>query len=111
MRSTYILTGAGLLIGAYIGFFVLDFEPAFVGWMFGIGGGLTTGAFIAALATNTPLVGRGDQRTHRGVVVRPEDYEGVPRSLEEELEDYENEDGEDIPSPPSRNGHGTSGSH
>ena len=55
---TYLPIVAGFLIGSFVGFFVVDVDPAVVGWAFGAGAGLMGGAFIAALATNEPLVGR-----------------------------------------------------
>jgi hypothetical protein len=67
MLPVYLSTGIGLCLGIYFAVFVLHYEPPILGWLFGAGGGLSLGAFIAALATNTPLVGAPDQRTHRGV--------------------------------------------
>ncbi len=72
MISTYILVIGGLIAGVYIGAFVLHYNPPFLGWIFGAGAGVSLGAFIAALATNTPLVGSANQRTHRGVIHRDE---------------------------------------
>jgi hypothetical protein len=68
MLPTYLLVIGGFLGGLAIGVFVLDYHPAYLGWLFGGGAGLSVGAFIAALATNTPLVGSPNQRTHRGVI-------------------------------------------
>jgi len=68
MLPTYILVIGGFLAGLAIGVFVLNYEPAYLGWLFGGGAGLSVGAFIAAIATNTPLVGSPNQRTHRGVI-------------------------------------------
>jgi hypothetical protein len=68
MLSTYILVIGGLIAGLYVGTFVLHYHPPFVGWIFGAGAGVSLGAFIAALVTNTPLVGSANQRTHRGVI-------------------------------------------
>lgn len=68
MLPTYILIVGGLLGGLAVGVFVLDYEPDYLGWVFGAGAGLSVGAFIAAIATNTPLVGSPNQRTHRGVI-------------------------------------------
>ena len=73
MLPTYILVGGGLIAGVYVGAFVLHYHPPFVGWIFGAGAGVSLGAFIAALATNTPLVGSSNQRTHRGVIQHDED--------------------------------------
>ena len=49
----------GLVAGALIGGVLLNPEPAIVGWIFGAGAGLMGGAFVAAIATNEPLAGRG----------------------------------------------------
>lgn len=68
MLPTYILIVGGLLGGLAVGVFVLDYEPDYLGWVFGAGAGLSVGAFIAAIATDTPLVGSPNQRTHRGVI-------------------------------------------
>ncbi|MEI6664759.1 MAG: hypothetical protein WCL53_01240 [Chloroflexota bacterium] len=78
MISTYVLVIGGLIAGVYVGAFVLHYNPPFVGWIFGAGAGVSLGAFIAAIATNTPLVGSANQRTHRGVIHRDEndDLEG-----------------------------------
>jgi len=58
LLGTYLLTMGGLLIGILVGVLVLDTDPAFQGWLFGAGLGLSGGAFVAALASNVPLVGR-----------------------------------------------------
>ena len=68
MLPTYVLVIGGFLAGLAVGVFVLDYQPAYLGWLFGGGAGLSVGAFIAAIATNTPLVGAPNQRTHRGVI-------------------------------------------
>ena len=54
-----VLVLGGLVAGALIGGVVSGTEPALLGWLFGAGAGLMGGAFIAALATNEALVGRG----------------------------------------------------
>ncbi len=38
---------------------MVDAEPAIIGWLFSAGAGTTLGAFIAALSSNEPLIGRG----------------------------------------------------
>lgn len=68
MLPTYVLIVGGFLGGLAVGVFVLDYDPQYLGWLFGAGAGLSVGAFIAAIATNTPLVGPANQRTHRGVI-------------------------------------------
>ena len=54
-----VLLLGGLAAGALIGGVLSGTEPALLGWLFGAGAGLMGGAFIAALATNEALVGRG----------------------------------------------------
>ncbi len=84
MLSTYLCVGLGLLAGVYVGVSILDYEPEYLGWVFGAGGGLSLGAFVAALVTNTPLVGSADQRTHRGVIRREYDSDDLD-AIEEDL--------------------------
>ncbi len=88
-----ICVTVGLVSGVYVGAFVLDFEPTIVGWLFGAGAGISGGAFVAAIATNTPLAGSSTAPQRRGVIPRNDDP-----------------DDEDYAEPPSRNGHGTNGS-
>ncbi len=57
--GSYLLVGGGLVGGLVVGIFVVDVEPAFLGWLFGAAAGLMLGAFIAAIAAGEPLVGRG----------------------------------------------------
>ncbi len=57
--GAYLMVGGGLLVGLSIGVFVVDVEPAIVGWLFSAGAGVTGGAFVAAITSNEPLVGRG----------------------------------------------------
>ena len=75
----YLPVLGGLLIGALIGGVVFSTDPALVGWIFGASTGLMGGAFIAALATNEPLVGRGNQHprsiTYPGESPPPSSYE------------------------------------
>src|SRR5688500_15590104 len=95
MLPVYVCVGFGLIAGLFIGTVVMDFEPALVGWIFGAGAGLSVGAFVAALATNTPLAGRGT--TTRRAVTR-EDFEDEDQP--DDIDDYT----------PSRNGRGSNGS-
>ncbi len=57
LLSSYLLVFGGLAVGLLVGLFVIDYEPAVVGWLFAAGGGLAIGAFIAALTSGVPLVG------------------------------------------------------
>jgi hypothetical protein len=95
MLPVYVCVGFGLIAGLFIGTVVMDFEPALVGWIFGAGAGLSVGAFVAALATNTPLAGRGTT-TRRPVTLDDFEGEGDP----DDVDDYTL----------SRNGHGSNGS-
>jgi cyanate permease len=67
--GTYTLVFGSALTGLLIGVFVVDVEPAVIGWVFGMGSGLMLGAFVAAVASNEPLVGRG--ALPREPVLRP----------------------------------------
>ena len=58
----YLPVFGGLAIGAAAGGFVLDADPAAAGWIIGAGGGLMGGAFVAAVAGDVPLAGRGGRR-------------------------------------------------
>ena len=97
MLPVYLCVGIALLVGAYVGGFIIDFEPQIVGMVFGAGAGLSVGAFVAALATNTPLAGRG-ATPRRPVVI--EELEDDEEAEPEEADEYT----------PSRNGHGSNGS-
>lgn len=57
LASAYALVFGGLAVGLLVGILVIDYEPPVVGWIFGAGGGLALGAFMAAIASGTPLVG------------------------------------------------------
>ena len=58
----YLPVFGGLAIGAAGGGLVLGAEPAAAGWILGAGAGLMGGAFVAAVAGNVPLAGRGGRR-------------------------------------------------
>ena len=59
LLGSYAFVGAGLAAGLYVGIFVVDARPAFLGWIFGAAAGLTLGSFIAALASGEALAGSG----------------------------------------------------
>lgn len=59
LLGSYAFVGGGLAAGLYVGIFVVDARPAFLGWIFGGAAGLTLGAFIAALAAGEALAGSG----------------------------------------------------
>jgi hypothetical protein len=54
-EAFFILTG--LVIGLLMGNSFLNMNPAFFGWLFSIGMGLSGGAFVAAISRNIPLIG------------------------------------------------------
>ena len=92
MLPTYIIVGAGLAIGAYFGFFVIEYDPPIMGWFFGTGTGLALGAFVAALASNTPLAGNASKPQRRGVIPRdlePDDDFDDPYEWDEDEEEPE----------------------
>ena len=98
MLATYIIVGAGTLIGAYVGFFVIEYDPPITGWFFATGTGLALGAFVAALVSNTPLAGNPNKPQRRGV---------IPRNLEPDDDDLDDpyewdEDDEPIVDPRRR---------
>jgi hypothetical protein len=70
LLSSYVCVGAGLLLGAYVGIFVIQYDPPIMGWFFGTGTGLSLGAFVAALVSGTPLAGSPSQPQRRGVIPR-----------------------------------------
>lgn len=57
LKPHYLIVFGGLLIGLGVGVFVVDVQPAILGWLFGAGAGLTGGAYVAAIASNTQLAG------------------------------------------------------
>ncbi len=64
LRPHHLLVFGGVAIGLAVGIFVIDFQPAFVGWIVGGGIGLSAGAYIAAISSGEPLAGSG--REQRG---------------------------------------------
>lgn len=60
----YVPVVGGLVAGTWIGGVVLAPDPAIVGWIFGAGGGLMGGAFLAAIVSNVPLAGSGGGVRH-----------------------------------------------
>ncbi len=57
LLSSYLCVTGGLLIGLYLAWSVVSTEPAIIGWALCVGGGMATGAWIAAMASGTPLAG------------------------------------------------------
>lgn len=62
LRPHYLLVFGGTAIGLAIGIFVIDVQPAVVGWLIGGGLGLSGGAYLAAITSGEPLVGGGRSR-------------------------------------------------
>jgi hypothetical protein len=64
LRLHYLLVIGGLILGLIVGIFVINFEPAFVGWILGGGIGLSGGAYLAAISSGEPLAGSNSEQ-HR----------------------------------------------
>jgi len=56
IRPHHLFVYGGVIIGAIAGV-RFDTNPPVMGIIFGVGGGLSAGAFFAAIFSNTPLVG------------------------------------------------------
>ncbi len=61
LRPHYLLVICGLVLGIAAGIFIIDIEPAIVGWVVGGGIGLTGGAYLAAISSGEPLAGGGTE--------------------------------------------------
>lgn len=59
LRLHYLLVFGGTAVGLAIGIFVIDIEPAIIGWIVGGGLGLSGGAYVAAITSGEPLAGGG----------------------------------------------------
>ena len=57
--ATYAIVGGCALVGVLVAVFVIEYEPRLLMGVYGGGAGLMVGAFIAAIASNEPLVGGG----------------------------------------------------
>jgi len=62
LLGTYVVVGGCALVGLLVAVFVIDYEPRILLGAYGAGAGLMVGAFIAAIASNEPLVGGGARR-------------------------------------------------
>ena len=85
LAGTYLLIGGSLLGGLLIGVLVLDAEPAILGWLFGAGAGISFGAFITAISSGEPLIGRrmpppGALPGHDGLTCEKDEAAGVDHS-------------------------------
>lgn len=56
----HLIILAGIALGLAVGLFVFDTEPPVLGWLFGLGMGLSGGAFIAAVTSGEAIAGGGD---------------------------------------------------
>ena len=59
LKPHYLLAIGGTAIGLAIGIFVIDFQPAAIGWLVSGGLGLSGGAYLAAITSGEPLIGSG----------------------------------------------------
>ena len=59
MLGTVLVTFGGTLIGFVLSVFVFESDRPLIAGLLGTGGGTMIGAYIAAIATNEPLLGRG----------------------------------------------------
>jgi len=65
MFGPYVLVFGGLALGLFIGGILVGTDPAFAGFLFGGGAGLTFGAWMAALTSNEQLLGGGRRSRSR----------------------------------------------
>ena len=70
LRLHHLLVLIGLGVGAFVGS-VLDTDPAYLGWLFALGGGLAGGAFLAAIFSGDALASGPAPRGGRGTRGRP----------------------------------------
>lgn len=85
LLGTYLIVLAGLGVGIAIGT-LTSAEPAWLRWVFGLGIGLTGGAFVAATVSGVQLVGRGpaqDPETLDDLHETPAPHRAPHRSLDE----------------------------
>ena len=61
LLGTYAIVGGFALAGLLVAVFVVEYEPRLLVGLYGAGVGLMLGAFIAAIASNVPLVGGGSR--------------------------------------------------
>ena len=74
----YLLVGGGLLAGLFVGVFVIETQPAILGWIFGAGAGISFGAFIAAISSGEPLAGSGMSPPDDDWDVEDNESDGLP---------------------------------
>ncbi|MCK9485168.1 MAG: hypothetical protein M0R73_00445 [Dehalococcoidia bacterium] len=56
LQPAFLPILAGLLLGILAAATIIDTQPAYLGWLFGIGIGLMGGSFLAAIASGDSLV-------------------------------------------------------
>lgn len=59
----HLFVFGGLALGLTAGIFLIESEPAFLGWLFGSGAGLAGGAFAAALTSGEQIAGGSGKPT------------------------------------------------
>lgn len=70
LRLHHVLVLIGLAAGFGVGT-LLDTEPAYIGWLFSVGGGLAGGAFLAAILSGDALASGAAPQARRGARGRP----------------------------------------
>ena len=113
LLGTYAIVGGFALAGLLVAVFVIEYEPRVLMGVYGAGVGLMIGAFIAAIASNVPLVGGGSRHEPvfpqsppphapglRGSLNRPASTNGDHASYEED--GLEGNDGDESARPSDR---------
>lgn len=70
LRMHHLLVLTGLAVGVFVAT-AIDTEPAYLGWLFAIGGGLAGGAFLAAIFSGDALASGPPSSRGRGARGRP----------------------------------------
>lgn len=65
MLATVLVTVGGTITGFVLSVFVFESESPIIAGLLGTGGGTMIGAYIAAIATNEPLIGRSSMPVSR----------------------------------------------
>ena len=65
MKSHHLIVGVGAVLGLIVGSLVWQTDPAFLGWVFGLGLGLIGGAFVVAVTNGTGITSGSGKRTRR----------------------------------------------
>jgi hypothetical protein len=70
LRMHHLLVLTGLAVGLFVAT-VIDTDPAYLGWLFAVGGGLAGGAFLAAISSGDALASGPPPSRGRGTRGRP----------------------------------------